>query len=192
MGRPKPLLPFADRTAIELLVGHLHQAGIAPIVVVLGPGGEAVADRLADSPVILTWNRTADSDMATSLRVGAACLTPPCSAVLVALADHPLVSPATLGQLCAGHGESPDTILVPTWDGRGGHPVLLPRDVLGELDLLPTLREVVHRDPGRIRRVPVADPGILYDLDTPEDYRQALAYYAGGGSVPGGGSSEQL
>lgn len=179
MGRPKPLLPFAERSAIELLIDTLLQAGIVQVHVVLGPGGEVVAERLAGWPVRLVWNRAAGSDMAASLRLGAAVLAPACSGVLVALADHPLVASATVAGLIAAHRQDPQRILLPTWKGRSGHPVLLPRNALRELEELPTLREVVRHVPGRVRRVAVDDPGILYDLDTPDDYRQALIYYAG-------------
>ena len=107
MGRPKPLLPFADRSAIKLLIDTLLQAGICRLHVVLGPGGEAVAEHLAGWPVRLAWNLATDSDMAASLRLGAAGLESSCSGVLVALADHPLVSPTTVAGLCAAHRQDP-------------------------------------------------------------------------------------
>lgn len=178
MGRPKPLLPFAEKTTIELLIASLQGAGIEEIVLVLGPGGEAVAEVLHGLPLTLAWNRQPGSDMASSLRLGMKHLGPETTGVLVALADHPLVAPETFVALGAQHLQRPEAILLPTSQGRNGHPVLLPRIILNELDQLPTLREVVRREPERLRHIPVADPGILLDLDTPEDYLQALAYYA--------------
>lgn len=179
MGRPKPLLPFAEHTAIELLLDALLAGGVAPPVVVLGPGGEAVAAVLAGRPLRLAWNLAEESDMAASLRIGLQAIGAASSAVLIALADHPLVSPATIATLCEKHREAPDLILIPTHDGRKGHPVLFPRPILEELAELPTLRDLVRRDPGRVGLVPVADAGILHDLDTPEDYRTALEFFAG-------------
>ncbi|WP_432822601.1 nucleotidyltransferase family protein, partial [Trichloromonas sp.] len=123
MGRPKPLLPFAERTAIELLVASVLASGIEEIVIVLGPGGEAVAEVLAGAPVTLAWNRAADSDMAGSLRIGLSQLGAESTGVLVALADHPLVSVATVAGLCACHRKSPEAILIPTFRGQKGHPI---------------------------------------------------------------------
>ncbi len=178
MGRPKPLLPFGEKTAIDLLIASLRQAGIEEIVLVLGPGGEAVAKVLHHIPLTLAWNRQPESDMASSLRLGMKLLGPESTGVLVALADYPLVAPETFVTLAAQHCQRPAEILLPTSQGRNGHPVLLPRTILNELDQLPTLREVVRHKPSRLRHIPVADPGILLDLDTPEDYLQGLAYYA--------------
>lgn len=178
MGRPKPLLPFGEKTALDLLIAALRQAGIEEIVLVLGPGGEAVAEVLPDIPLTLAWNRQPGSDMASSLRLGMNHLGPATTGVLVALADHPLVAAETLATLGAQHLQWPEAILLPTSQGRNGHPVLLPRSILNELKQLPTLREVVRREPGRLRHIPTTDPGILLDLDTPEDYLQALAYFA--------------
>jgi molybdenum cofactor cytidylyltransferase len=178
MGRPKPLLPFGKSTAIELLIGSLREAGIGEIVLVLGPGGEAVAEVLADTPLTLVWNCAPQSDMAASLRLGLEHLGAEATGVLVALADHPLVAAATVATLRARHEQEPATILIPTCQGRNGHPILLPRAILGELAQLPTLREVVRRDSGRVRHLPVDDPGILLDLDTPEDYLAGLQHHA--------------
>lgn len=191
MGQPKPLLPFAERTAIELLVATLRQGGIEEIVIVLGPGGEAVAEVLRQAPVTLAWNRAEHSDMAASLRLGLERLGSPASGVLIALADHPLVAAATIATLCAQHEKAPEAILVPTCQGRKGHPILLPGSILQELHQLPTLREVVRRDPARVRLVPVDDPGILLDLDTPEDYRAGINYHAGQLAPPAPASSNR-
>lgn len=184
MGRPKPLLPFAESTAIELLIATLRQGGIGEIVIVLGPGGEAVAEVLRQAPVTLAWNRAEQSDMAASLRLGLEQLGAPATGVLIALADHPLVAATTIAILCAQHREQPEAILVPTCQGRKGHPILLPRPILQELHRLPTLREVVRRDPGRVHFIPVDDPGILLDLDTPADYLAGLAFHAGRQVLP--------
>lgn len=177
MGRPKPLLEFGSTTAIELLVATLVSAGMKKIVVVLGPGGEPVAGVLQPYPVTLAWNRQPGSDMAASLREGLGQLGDTISGVLVALADHPLVAVATVAALSAAHRRDSGSILVPTCEGRRGHPLLLPRTLLQELTVLPTLRHVVNRDPGRVLSLPVVDPGILLDLDTPTDYGRGLEFY---------------
>lgn len=177
MGRPKPLLPFGERTAIELLIAGLIEAGIEEIVLILGPGGEAVAEVVSGSPVSIAWNCETDSDMASSLRIGTERLNLLTTGVLVALADHPLVATATLRALIARHDLMPSSILIPTFEGKKGHPILLPRPVLGELGQVPTLRDVVRKDPARVCLLPVPDPGILLDLDTPEEYLRGRQYY---------------
>lgn len=177
MGRPKPLLPFGDRTAIELVVATLATAGLTEIIIVLGPTGTEVARVLAGSPVEVVWNSAQGSDMAASLRLGLTRLAPEATGVLVFLADYPLVGTAAVRTLLEGHRAEPSAILLPSHNDRSGHPVLLPLPVARELEVLPTLRDVIRRDPGRVRRLAVSDPAIAMDIDTPEDYQRALAIW---------------
>lgn len=174
MGRSKPLLPLDNRPAILRLLHALFSAGLEEIVVVLGPDGEAVAEAIGAFPAILAWNREADSDMAASLRIGISSLAPGAAGVLVWPADSPLVAPATLRRLLLGFAAEPQSIWLPTHGGRRGHPVLFPRPIIEELFELPTLRDVVRRDPERVRHLEVADPWVLLDMDTPADYRRVL------------------
>jgi molybdenum cofactor cytidylyltransferase len=145
---------------------------------VTGAEGTAIGRALAGLSVTLVANHDPESDMAASLRLGL-CASPDDAAVLVCPADHPLVGIATIRALLARHRAEPATILIPTFQGRSGHPVLLPRPAADELFTLPTLRDVIHRTPQRCRRLEVADPGVTLDMDTPEDYRRALALWQG-------------
>jgi CTP:molybdopterin cytidylyltransferase MocA len=177
MGRCKPLLPLGERPVIRHLVDTLFEAGLDAVVVVTGAEGAAIGRALAGLAVILVGNPDPESDMAGSLRCGLRASPEDATALLVCLADHPLVSAATVRALLARHRAEPAAILIPTCDGRSGHPVLLPRPVADEIFTLPTLRDVVHRTPQRCRRLEVADPGVTLDMDTPEDYRRALALW---------------
>lgn len=177
MGRCKPLLPLGERPVIRHLVDTLFEAGIDAVVVVTGTEGAAIGRALAGLAVTLVGNPEPDSNMAGSLRFGLRASPEDAAALLVCLADHPLVSAATVRALLARHRAEPAAIFIPTCDGRSGHPVLLPRPVADELFTLPTLRDVVHHDPQRCRWLEVVDPGVTLDMDTPEDYRRALALW---------------
>jgi molybdenum cofactor cytidylyltransferase len=176
MGRCKPLLPLGDEPVACRCVRALKEGGIDAIVAVVAPPhGDRVAAALAPLGVRLVRNDDPGSDMAGSVRAGLAAVDGDASAVVVCPADHPLVSPSTVAALLAAHAAEPDRIVIPAHAGRKGHPVLFPRAILDELAALPTLRDVVRRDPGRLRLLEVADPGILLDLDTPADYARAKA-----------------
>src|SRR5512145_1900752 len=142
MGRCKPLLPLGERPVIRHLVDTLFEAGINAVVVVTGAEGPAIGRALAGLAVTLVGNPDPESDMAGSLRLGLRGGPDDATALLVCLADHPLVSAATIRTLLARHRAEPAAILIPTCDGRSGHPVLLPRPVANELFTLPTLRDV--------------------------------------------------
>lgn len=174
MGRSKPLLPLGGRTVLQQVLTALAAAKPARVLVVLGPGGEPVADSLANFPVSVVWNRTPTSEMADSLRAALKVLPLKDHGVLVCLGDQPLIRPATYRRLAEEHVTRPEAILQPRHEGHKGHPILLPSAILRELGSQPTLREllVVHAE--RLRSVEVDDPGILLDLDTEEDYQRAL------------------
>ncbi|MBU2537775.1 MAG: nucleotidyltransferase family protein [Proteobacteria bacterium] len=170
MGTSKQLLPLADKPVIHHCLHTLLATAARPLVVVLGPGGEAVQESIAPFPVTIAWNRDPEGDMAGSVRAGLALLPPDCSGVLIHLVDHPLVTAATMQALCVAHLITPQSIVIPTCNGRQGHPTLFPRTILGELTPSVILRDIVRKDPARVLRIPVDDEGIFLDMDTPAEY----------------------
>jgi CTP:molybdopterin cytidylyltransferase MocA len=170
MGRSKPLLPLGDRPVIRHCLDHLLESGVAEIIVVLGQNRPEIDLVIGEQPVVRVPNPDPDSDMAGSVRVGLGSVAATATAVLVCLVDHPLVSVETLRTLSDWHDVDSSSILIPAFQGRRGHPTLFPRQVIEELLEVPTLREVVRREPGRIRLIEVKDEGTVLDMDTPEDY----------------------
>ena len=106
------------------------------------------------------------------MRTGLREVGPAATGVLVVLADHPLVSPATIGKIINAHGECPGDIVIPLYQGRRGHPTLFPRPVIGEIAASRTLREVISAHAGSVRTIDVDDEGVVLDLDTSADYER--------------------
>jgi molybdenum cofactor cytidylyltransferase len=101
------------------------------------------------------------------------------SGVLVSLVDHPLVSADTLKTLRMVHCQEPGKIVIPVFQGKHGHPTLFPLRVLQEIQKGGILRDVIKKDPGRIRFVGVLDEGVIMDIDTMEDYERAVRTLSG-------------
>ncbi|OHB31701.1 MAG: hypothetical protein A2X84_00140 [Desulfuromonadaceae bacterium GWC2_58_13] len=174
MGRSKPLLPLGDRPVIRHCLDSLLAAGTPEVILVLGRHGMEIESAVGDLPVVIVRNENPDSDMAGSVRVGLRAIAETATAVLICLVDHPLVSAVTLRALIDRQALDPGSILIPTFQGKRGHPTLFPRKAIEELFEVPTLREVVRRDPARVRLVEVADEGTVLDMDTPDDYALML------------------
>jgi molybdenum cofactor cytidylyltransferase len=95
---------------------------------------------------------------------------------LIHLADHPMVRAETFAAVIDCYRSVGKPITIARYQGRRGHPVLFARDLFVELAGAPEdqgARAVVAADPSRVAYVDVDDPGVLTDLDTPEDLERA-------------------
>jgi molybdenum cofactor cytidylyltransferase len=184
MQRPKALLDFGGRTAIELVLGASREAGLAPAVVVLGRDAEAIRPRLPAGTRVVV-NPDPGRGRTSSIRAGLEAIEAagaPADAFLLHPVDSPLVEAQTIARLVA---ESRDgaAIAVPVYEGRRGHPALFRRAVFAEFLALgddEPAHRVVRRDPDRVREVPVEDEAVVRRLDTPEEYQAALAAWRAG------------
>jgi len=174
MGCCKQLLPLGETTVIGRCLETLIAAGSDEIVAVVSPEGHEVAEAARNYPVRIAVNSHPDGDMASSVRSGRDALSTEVDGVIVALCDYPLVLPATITRLMTEHDSSPGSIIIPCHDRRSGHPLLFPRRVLDELSGDLTLRDLVRRDPDRVCRLDVPDPGVVLDMDTPDEYRRVF------------------
>ncbi len=170
MGRLKQLLPLGDTTVIQHCLDTIIKAGTEDIVVVLAPGHKRLRELINDYPVTFAVNKDDGSDMAESVKVGIAATDGRSTGIMVCLSDHPLVSPETLRLIAAAHRKAPHRIIIPVCKGRRGHPVLFPNGIIREICTSANLREIVRKDPGRVKMVEVRDDGVVTDMDTKEDY----------------------
>lgn len=186
MGAFKPLLPFGSKTVIESCVESFVKGGVETIIVVIGPNGLTIRQKLeegrhADSPlhqaVRFALNPDPESEMSDSIKYGVHELDADAQATFITPADHPAVTKAVVAQLADEWRRSEKIsgrILVPEYQGRGGHPVLIDLSLRVELLNLDPSRGLrglfaTHRD--QVRRVPVDCAFVARDMDTWDDYR---------------------
>jgi len=171
MGKLKQLLPLAEKSAIRHCLDSIITAGIEDITVVIGPGHEEIRQAMSGLAVRIAVNEKAGSEMAESVRTGLSAAAPSSEAVMVCLADHPLVSPETLVALIEAHAGRPGRIMIPVYYGKRGHPCLFPLDSVKKVFFGLNLREIIAAEPLRVECVGVDDEGVVLDMDTEEDYR---------------------
>lgn len=177
MGAFKPLLPFGKQTVIESCIDGLRKGGAETIVVVLGHRAEEVRARVNDRAVICVANPDAESEMNASIAVGVRAIPTTTKATLIALADHPAVPSIIVSKLIETWQRGAP-LVIPTWQNRGGHPVLVDlryREELEQLDPNRGLRALfdAHRD--ELKRIPVDSPYVARDMDTWDDYSALYA-----------------
>lgn len=150
---------------------------MAPVVIIAGEHYTQIAKTLPTLAPLMLHNPRPDDGQLSSLRIGIKAVRGECSGLLMFLVDHPQVRPETVRLMTDRFREGGGEIVVPTCAGRRGHPVLFGASVFDELLTVPLeggARQVVHARPERVIEVAVDDPGILRDIDTPEDYQKVL------------------
>jgi molybdenum cofactor cytidylyltransferase len=173
MGAFKPLLPFGETTVIRNCIQNLRQAGIQEIVVVLGHRAEELKQTVGDLHVGFAINPDSTSEMGASIAWGLRELPSETKAALIALTDQPAVPPDVIRAIVSGW-TSGGSLIVPEFQGRGGHPVLVDlrfREELLNLDSGGGLRSFLEAHQEQVRRLPVNSPFIARDMDTWDDYR---------------------
>jgi molybdenum cofactor cytidylyltransferase len=180
MGAFKALLPFPDegRTVLEACVQNLRSAGVGETVVVVGHRAEEVRARLAGTALKFAANDERGSEMGVSIARGVERVSTGAGAVLIALVDQPAIPPAAIESILDARAQTGARLIVPQWDGRGGHPVLVDlafRESLLHLDAASGLRALFDAHRTEVLRLPVGSPYVARDMDTWEDYRALYA-----------------
>jgi molybdenum cofactor cytidylyltransferase len=178
MGAFKPLLPLGGTTVVERVVNLYRSARIGDICIVAGHR----ADELRKTPGLqnVRWvvNRAYADGMYSSLVLGLRDLPDLCRGFFVHPVDIPMVKRSTLAALITASARYPADVLHPSFDGRRGHPPLIPASLIAAVLDWPGsggLRAFWQSGNTPMRNVPVADEGILLDLDTEEDYHRLTA-----------------
>ncbi len=175
MGTPKALLDAGGFTFLARILSSLREGGAGPLLVVVRKLADPAAVEAQRHGAEAILNPDPSPGPVSSLQAGIRTLPETAAAVLFAPVDHPLFSPDTVRALIRGFRETRAPLVVPAFEGWRGHPVLFGRDLFPELleEHLPEgARTVVRRYLDDRLLVPVNDPGILADLDTPEEYRK--------------------
>lgn len=179
MGRFKPLLPLGDTTVVERMVALYQQAGIDDICVVIGYQGEKIRAALKGYRVRCVLNSEYEQGMFSSVQAGVGVLPSHCRGFFLHPVDIALVRPITIRAVTAVFDENPTAVVHPTFDGRRGHPPLVPGrqiETIVRWTGLEGLRGLWQDRSITAVEVPVADRMILLDMDTDDAYRQVSAF----------------
>jgi molybdenum cofactor cytidylyltransferase len=178
-GRLKQLLPWGDGGTLLTHAVDVALASKARLVVaVLGCQADACRAALGDRPVTVIVNPDWAFGQSTSVKAGLAALPHNIGAVLFHLADQPGVTPAVMNALIARHAATLAPVVCPEYQGRRGNPTLFDRDTFPHLKELtgdvggkPVL--MAYARANQAERVAVNEPGVLQDIDSPQDLSQA-------------------
>jgi CTP:molybdopterin cytidylyltransferase MocA len=185
MGTPKALLPFPAstfategiRTFLEHLTHIAHHPRIALRRVVLGAHAEEVRKhvRLDDGEVVV--NPEWQCGQLSSIQAAIRSLPPGTDGVILFLVDQPLISRALVGALVEQFCATKRRIVIPTYNGQRGHPVIFASTLYDELLAAPAdkgARAVVWAHAGEVLEIPTDEEGVVLNLNDPEALKRAF------------------
>ncbi|CAH0187283.1 NTP transferase domain-containing protein [Roseomonas sp. CECT 9278] len=157
--------PMVARVVDNVLASHAR-----PIIVVTGHERDRVEEALAGRPVISAHADDYAEGLSASLKAGIAALPPDAEGVLICLGDMPLVAGPMLDRLIAAFDpEEGRAIVMPTFRGKQGNPMLWAREFIAEIMTITGdvgARHLVGRHGDRMVEVEMADDAVLRDFDT--------------------------
>ena len=176
MGIDKAALTYRGRTFLELMVQTLREINLDRIVVVLGHHAQEIQRQIKLEAAQVVVNPDYRSGQTSSLQAALrSLLADDLEAIILCLVDHPAVCAETVRRIVATFRQCGAPVVIPTYQGRRGHPVLIGRQVFRELLDLPAgmgANSVLRRFLPATQFVEVDDEGVVIDVDDPESYQR--------------------
>jgi len=175
----KPLLPLGKTTIVNYVIATSKSVNV-DVVLVTGYRHNDVAAAIADKGITVVYNPDYQKEMFSSVQAGVRQLSPEYTGFFILPVDIPLVTAATIQSLIKTACENPDKIIYPTYQGKRGHPPLLPASLIQNIlnwTKEGGLKAVLKAHEKLALEVPVNDKFILEDIDNPEDYQRLLQHY---------------
>lgn len=180
-GKPKSLLELGGVPLVMRQLIALSGAGVDEVAVVLGHHAPAIEAAIGQFPITLVRNPAPDDGQASSVRLGLQALSPRLDAVIVALADQPLIDAQDITALISAFRKRGDKVMVVprvnAADGSTapGNPVIFDAALReqwlsGSANL--TCRNWREANPDRVSWLETENQHYRMDVDTPEDLQR--------------------
>lgn len=176
MGQTKQLLPWGETTVLGQVLRNVGDTAVYNALVVSGHEAAIIETIAAEAGAGTVFNPDyVSGEMLSSLQTAVRHLPDHVAAILVVLADQPMVEPEIINQLLEAYWQRKSGLIAPSYQGKRGNPVLIDRAYFDELLALPpdaAPRHLLRRHAGALHLVPVTSDSILRDLDHPGEYEQ--------------------
>ncbi|RST57800.1 nucleotidyltransferase family protein [Siminovitchia terrae] len=173
MGKLKALLPWEGMPLIQYQIEQMKQAGIDEIIVVLGYKAEYLQKIISTFEIKAVINKNYEYGKSSSIRKGISSLHKEVDGIFISAVDQPVPS-AILKKMKAHLEENEAAVVIPTYEMKRGHPILLHASTKNDLLLVNEetlgLRSVIRKYQQQIAYLEVNDPSILLNFNKQEDY----------------------
>ncbi len=176
MGSDKLALPWGRKTLLERCFRTLLQSQVREVVIVRGIRSKRLEDNFHEKEIKTVTNLHPELGMSRSIRQGLRAVHPESEGFLIALGDQPFLKTRTINALIRAFDRVKERIVVPSFQGRTGHPVIFHKVYKKELMNLKGDvggKSIIERHPEDVRVVKVRSIGVVRDLDTWQDYQKS-------------------
>ncbi len=178
MGRPKALLPYREGTFLEHLIEVTRHPRIGVTRVVLGAGADVIQTIAKLDPAVVVLNPDWEQGQLSSICAGLRSLEgTDTDGIVLCPVDHPLVSAPLVSELVERFYQEKKAVVLPTYKGRRGHPVIFSNALFGELLAAPAdkgARAVVWAHSAEVLEVPTEEEGVVLNLNDPDMLKRAI------------------
>ena len=178
----KQLLPLGNSTILEKTIDNIVASDVDETIVVLGYKAQEIRSKIVHKPVKIVVNTNYREGMSTTIIAGLNAVEARIDDILLVLADQPFIDSRVINRLLAERKNHDKGIVIPSYRGKRGHPVIISLSYKNELLSIKGdvgAREIISRHPDDVLEVEVDSPEITIDIDTQEEYR----FHQGRGST---------
>lgn len=184
MGKPKQLLQLNGKPLLEHIIQMAVSSNFSEILTVIGCEASKIKKTITVDDPRFHWIVNEDylSGQSTSLKTGISQIGEQHSGMMIFLGDLPFITNTTIQTIYrAGKDMLKENdksfVIQPEYKGIKGHPVFLghpDKKIFMELSGDHGAKAIMNKMPSR-QSIAVEDDGILFDIDTPEDYCKAIS-----------------
>jgi molybdenum cofactor cytidylyltransferase len=175
MDKVKQLLPFRETTILGQVIENALGSSLQEVIVVLGYEAEKIRQVIDFGSARIVVNADYSDGQSTSLKAGLSAISDDSTAALFILGDQPLVGSDVIDALVKCYRRQSAPIIIPTYGGRRGNPVLIDRGIFPRLESLEGdvgARILFDEYSHELREIEIGGEDIIFDVDTADDYAQ--------------------
>ena len=172
---PKQLALIEDEPLVRRVARRALKTSFAEVIVVVGFQSTRVGAAVGDLPVAVVVNSEFAIGQSTSVLAGLGSVAAESAAAMFIPVDQPDLTSAVMNALITHYLESGETIVVPSFRGKRGAPVLIDRSLFADLAVIEGDaggRQLFEQLSDQVSEVPLASADPLRDVDRPEDLRR--------------------
>jgi len=162
---------------LENVIRNVTDSNVDNSLIVLGAERDSLTELVSKSSVTSFFNDNYKDGMLSSVQCGFRNLPSDFEAALVFQGDQPFIFPEVINRVIEGYRSSGNGIVIPVYEKKRGHPILIDRKYLKEIETLDNqegLRSLSRKFSEDVMEVETDDRGILRDFDTYDEYKMNL------------------